>query len=163
MRPDAAIRAVTARAYTIPTDAPEADGTFAWRETTLVVATIEAGGETGLGYTYSSSRGRARWRRPARRRSERAGCVRHTALSPIDGQPGAQHGPLRLGRDRDLRARCGALGSEGEAHGSAARGFARPGARDRSDLRQRRLHLLQRSRAQAASLPAGSSGTAVAR
>jgi len=54
MRPDAAIRAVTAHAYTIPTDAPEADGTYAWRETTLVVATIEAGGHTGLGYTYSS-------------------------------------------------------------------------------------------------------------
>ena len=55
MRPDAAIRGVTARPYTIPTDAPEADGTYAWRETTLVVATIEAGGHTGLGYTYSSS------------------------------------------------------------------------------------------------------------
>ena len=55
MPPDAAIRAVTARPYTIPTDAPEADGTYAWRETTLVIATIEAGGQTGLGYTYSSS------------------------------------------------------------------------------------------------------------
>ena len=55
VRPAAAIRAVTARPYTIPTDAPEADGTYAWRETTLVIATIEAGGHTGLGYTYSSS------------------------------------------------------------------------------------------------------------
>ena len=45
---------VTARAYAIPTDAPEADGTFAWRETTLVVVTIEAGGRTGLGYTYTA-------------------------------------------------------------------------------------------------------------
>ena len=42
---------MTARAYTIPTDAPEADGTFAWHETTLVVVTVEAGGQTGLGYT----------------------------------------------------------------------------------------------------------------
>ena len=55
MPPDAAVRAVTARPYTIPTDAPEADGTYAWRETTLVITTIEAGGQTGLGYTYSSS------------------------------------------------------------------------------------------------------------
>ncbi|HTV95989.1 MAG TPA: enolase C-terminal domain-like protein [Steroidobacteraceae bacterium] len=50
---DTPVGVVTARAYTIPTDAPEADGTYAWRETTLVTATIEAGGQTGLGYTYA--------------------------------------------------------------------------------------------------------------
>ncbi len=55
MRPEAEIQAVKARPYRIPTDAPEADGTYAWRETTLIVATIEAGGHAGLGYTYSSS------------------------------------------------------------------------------------------------------------
>ena len=49
----APITRVTAHAYTIPTDAPEADGTFAWQATTLIVAEIEAGGVTGLGYTYS--------------------------------------------------------------------------------------------------------------
>jgi L-alanine-DL-glutamate epimerase-like enolase superfamily enzyme len=54
MRPEAKVEAVKARAYTIPTDAPEADGTFAWRDTTLVVATVEAGGETGMGYTYGA-------------------------------------------------------------------------------------------------------------
>ena len=54
MRAEAPIRAVTARAYTIPTDAPEADGTYAWRETTIVVMTIQAGGQSGLGYTYSA-------------------------------------------------------------------------------------------------------------
>ena len=31
------IRSGTARAYTIPTDASEADGTIAWNSTTLVV------------------------------------------------------------------------------------------------------------------------------
>ncbi|GAN77468.1 enolase C-terminal domain-like protein [Acidisphaera rubrifaciens] len=46
------IGTVSARAYTVPTDAPEADGTFAWSETTLVVVTVAAGGRTGLGYTY---------------------------------------------------------------------------------------------------------------
>jgi L-alanine-DL-glutamate epimerase-like enolase superfamily enzyme len=54
MRPEAKVEAVKARAYTIPTDAPEADGTFAWRDTTLVLATVEAGGETGMGYTYGA-------------------------------------------------------------------------------------------------------------
>src|ERR1700748_439945 len=48
------IATVTANAFTIPTDAPEADGTFAWSSTTLVVAEVWAGGETGLGYTYTS-------------------------------------------------------------------------------------------------------------
>ena len=49
------IAAVRARAYTIPTDAPEADGTFEWRATTLVVVEIDAGGCTGLGYTYTDA------------------------------------------------------------------------------------------------------------
>src|SRR5690348_8294623 len=50
----AAVTSVTVQAYTIPTDAPEADGTFAWSETTLVLAEVGAGGKTGLGYTYGS-------------------------------------------------------------------------------------------------------------
>ena len=49
------IAAVRARAYTIPTDAPEADGTFEWTSTTLVVVEIDAGGRTGLGYTYTDA------------------------------------------------------------------------------------------------------------
>ena len=41
-----------ARAYRVPTDAPEADGTLAWSSTTMVV--VEAGhdGVTGAGWTY---------------------------------------------------------------------------------------------------------------
>jgi L-alanine-DL-glutamate epimerase-like enolase superfamily enzyme len=50
---EASIERVAARAYEIPTDAPEADGTFAWDSTVLVLAEIDADGETGLGYTYS--------------------------------------------------------------------------------------------------------------
>jgi L-alanine-DL-glutamate epimerase-like enolase superfamily enzyme len=42
-------------AYTIPTDAPEADGTFAWEETTIVVVEPEAGGVRGLGYSYADA------------------------------------------------------------------------------------------------------------
>lgn len=55
MRADPTIGTVRARAFTIPTDSPEADGTFAWDKTTLVVAEIEAGGETGLGYSYTDA------------------------------------------------------------------------------------------------------------
>src|SRR6185437_12487841 len=51
---EAPVKDVNVVAYTIPTDAPEADGTFAWNSTTVVVAHIAAGGETGLGYTYGS-------------------------------------------------------------------------------------------------------------
>ena len=40
-------------AYTIPTDAPEADGTFSWSSTTLVIVELSAGGKSGLGYTYA--------------------------------------------------------------------------------------------------------------
>jgi L-alanine-DL-glutamate epimerase-like enolase superfamily enzyme len=39
----------------IPTDAREADGTLEWDRTVLVVVEVEAGGETGLGYTYSDA------------------------------------------------------------------------------------------------------------
>jgi L-alanine-DL-glutamate epimerase-like enolase superfamily enzyme len=39
--------------FTVPTDSPEADGTYAWNSTTMVLVQIEAGGETGLGYTYA--------------------------------------------------------------------------------------------------------------
>ena len=49
------IRAVSARAYTVPTDAPEADGTFAWTKTTLVLAEVQGGGKTGIGYTYADA------------------------------------------------------------------------------------------------------------
>lgn len=52
---EAPVKEVSVMAYTIPTDAPEADGTFAWNSTTLVVAHITAGGHTGLGYTYGNA------------------------------------------------------------------------------------------------------------
>jgi L-alanine-DL-glutamate epimerase-like enolase superfamily enzyme len=39
--------------YKVPTDAPEGDGTFEWTATTMVLVEIEAGGRTGIGYTYA--------------------------------------------------------------------------------------------------------------
>jgi L-alanine-DL-glutamate epimerase-like enolase superfamily enzyme len=50
-----AMVALTASAYTIPTDAPEGDGTFAWTSTTLVLVQASADGVTGMGWTYGPS------------------------------------------------------------------------------------------------------------
>ncbi|MEV4703146.1 enolase C-terminal domain-like protein [Actinoplanes sp. NPDC049316] len=44
--------ALTAAAYTVPTDAPEGDGTMAWTSTTLVLVQASDGEATGLGWTY---------------------------------------------------------------------------------------------------------------
>lgn len=41
-------------AYTIPTDYPEADGTYSWDSTTIVVVTAHGGGKMGLGYSYAN-------------------------------------------------------------------------------------------------------------
>ena len=49
----ARVETLEASAITVPTDSPEADGTFAWAKTTLVVVEATAGGKTGLGYTYA--------------------------------------------------------------------------------------------------------------
>jgi L-alanine-DL-glutamate epimerase-like enolase superfamily enzyme len=44
---------VSAAAYAVPTDAPEADGTFAWDSTTMVVVSVSAAGSVGTGWTYA--------------------------------------------------------------------------------------------------------------
>jgi L-alanine-DL-glutamate epimerase-like enolase superfamily enzyme len=49
----AAVERLDVAAYTVPTDAPEADGTMAWDETTVVVVHAHAVGEWGLGFTYA--------------------------------------------------------------------------------------------------------------
>lgn len=41
--------------YTVPTDAPEADGTFSWDSTTMVLVHLHAGGKHALGYTYANA------------------------------------------------------------------------------------------------------------
>jgi L-alanine-DL-glutamate epimerase-like enolase superfamily enzyme len=46
---------VDVAAYTIPTDAPEADGTIAWDSTTLVLVHAHAGEVVGLGWTYAGA------------------------------------------------------------------------------------------------------------
>ena len=49
------IEQIRARAFTVPTDALEADGTFSWDSTTIVVVEVSSGGCTGLGYSYTAA------------------------------------------------------------------------------------------------------------
>jgi L-alanine-DL-glutamate epimerase-like enolase superfamily enzyme len=54
-RVEVPVEALEVDAFTVPTDAPEADGTLSWEATTVVVVHAQAGGERGLGYTYADT------------------------------------------------------------------------------------------------------------
>jgi L-alanine-DL-glutamate epimerase-like enolase superfamily enzyme len=47
------IDALDVSAFTVPTDAPESDGTLAWDSTTIVVVEARCGATRGLGWTYA--------------------------------------------------------------------------------------------------------------
>ncbi|MGH9615761.1 MAG: enolase C-terminal domain-like protein, partial [Acidobacteriaceae bacterium] len=47
------ISSTSVRVYTVPTDAPEADGTISWNSTTMVLVELAAGKTKGIGYTYA--------------------------------------------------------------------------------------------------------------
>ncbi len=55
MTTDAVIDSVETAVHTVPTDAPEADGTFAWDSTTLAMVTVRAGHVVGTGWTYGAA------------------------------------------------------------------------------------------------------------
>jgi len=42
-------------AFKIPTETPEADGTYEWNSTTIVIVDVTGGGKRGLGYTYADT------------------------------------------------------------------------------------------------------------
>jgi L-alanine-DL-glutamate epimerase-like enolase superfamily enzyme len=48
------IRALEVRAYRVPTEQPETDGTFAWDATTVVVVRVRAHDRWGLGFSYAA-------------------------------------------------------------------------------------------------------------
>src|SRR5581483_1402574 len=48
-----AIDSIEITAYTVPTASPEADGTFWWDSTTMIVVEAAAGGARGIGYSYA--------------------------------------------------------------------------------------------------------------
>lgn len=64
---------VTTATYRFPTPEPEADGTLSWQSTTAVTVCLQAGGLTGLGWTYSSPTA--------------AGIVRHHLAGTVHDRP----------------------------------------------------------------------------
>jgi L-alanine-DL-glutamate epimerase-like enolase superfamily enzyme len=52
---EVAVERLDVSAYTIPTDAPESDGTAQWDATTIVLVEAHAGDRIGLGYTYGDA------------------------------------------------------------------------------------------------------------
>lgn len=48
------IERISVESYTIPTDQPESDGTYEWDHTTIVVVTLSASDQHGIGYTYAN-------------------------------------------------------------------------------------------------------------
>jgi L-alanine-DL-glutamate epimerase-like enolase superfamily enzyme len=55
LRVEFPIERLDVAAYTLPTERPESDGTLEWDSTTMVIVEVSAGGERGLGYTYSDA------------------------------------------------------------------------------------------------------------
>ncbi len=55
MRREFSITGGSINFYTIPTDAPEADGTISWNSTSMVLVQLECGGTRALGYTYADA------------------------------------------------------------------------------------------------------------
>jgi L-alanine-DL-glutamate epimerase-like enolase superfamily enzyme len=49
------IDGVEVAVYTVPTDAPEGDGTLAWASTTMILVQVHAGHTVGTGWTYGST------------------------------------------------------------------------------------------------------------
>jgi L-alanine-DL-glutamate epimerase-like enolase superfamily enzyme len=51
---DGVVRELKTLVFTVPTPAPEADGTLSWSSTTAVVVELHAAGAVGLGWTYTA-------------------------------------------------------------------------------------------------------------
>jgi L-alanine-DL-glutamate epimerase-like enolase superfamily enzyme len=83
------------QAYTVPTDAPEADGTFHWDKTTMILVELEAGGKTSLGYTYANT--------------ATAKFVQSLLKENVDGRDAWHHGAILA----DLRAAVRNMGETG--------------------------------------------------
>ena len=55
MKPGNQITGGSVQLYTIPTDAPEADGTYSWDSTSMVLVQLDCGDVRALGYTYADA------------------------------------------------------------------------------------------------------------
>lgn len=54
-RPEYPVTDLRVTVYRIPTESPESDGTLEWNATTMVLVQCDAGGMTGLGYSYTDA------------------------------------------------------------------------------------------------------------
>ena len=86
MNLDARIDEVTAQAYEIPTDAPEADGTLSWSSTTLVLAEVDGRRPPGNRLHVCRRRVPQPDHRAARRRRHRTQRTRRHRRVGVDGQ-----------------------------------------------------------------------------
>ena len=50
-----AIKDLRVSAYAVPTETAEADGTYEWDSTTIVIVEVSGGGKNGTGYTYADT------------------------------------------------------------------------------------------------------------
>jgi L-alanine-DL-glutamate epimerase-like enolase superfamily enzyme len=55
MTPECKITSGSVTLFTVPTDAPEADGTFAWKSTSMVLVELQSGEVKALGYSYADA------------------------------------------------------------------------------------------------------------
>jgi L-alanine-DL-glutamate epimerase-like enolase superfamily enzyme len=94
-----AIRDVSVAAYTIPTPAPESDGTLEWDATTIVIVEVSAGSCVGLGYCYAPAAA--------------ASIVRTTLADAVIGTDGMDTGAAWAAMVRAIRnqGRPGVVGS----------------------------------------------------
>lgn len=77
---EAKISKSSVEVFTIPTDAPEADGTFSWDKTTMVFVQLWSGGVSAVGYTYADeSTGKL---------------VQTLLLEAVDGKEAFDHGAI---------------------------------------------------------------------
>ena len=109
LTPPEPIRALDVRAYRVPTERPEADGTFGWDSTTVVVVAHTRATTRGLGFSYAPERpqcsidelladvivGRDAARRARRvARHGRTDPQRRTSRHRVDGDRRSRHRPV---------------------------------------------------------------------
>jgi L-alanine-DL-glutamate epimerase-like enolase superfamily enzyme len=80
MKDGARVTSARVSVFTVPTDAPEADGTFAWDHTTMVLVELASGSTASLGYTYADE--------------ATAHLVKHLLKTSIENADPLQHGAI---------------------------------------------------------------------
>jgi hypothetical protein len=83
------ISSSTVRVYTVPTDAPEADGTISWNSTTMVLVELVVGDVRGIGYTYADA--------------ATANVAQHLLKTIVDSADPFQHSALWMQMQRSVR------------------------------------------------------------